>query len=107
MEKGKADSFGTFLEQVKRYNNIGQQRTPAPRQAEDDQKPGNVLLRIVSGAGPLTVSELMRESSLGFSEFADALKSIQQADLVSLESRDGDELVKLTEKGERVAAFVS
>src|SRR3546814_9844316 len=43
-------------------------------------------------------------SDLGFSEFADALKSIQQADLVSLESRDGDELVKLTEKGERVAA---
>jgi hypothetical protein len=92
-QKGTGDSFGTFLEGLK-------------RREESRATPGGAPLKILTillEQGPQPVPDLMTKSTAEFGEFAAALKSVREAGLVSMTGPAGREEVKLTSDGEQIA----
>jgi predicted transcriptional regulator len=80
-----------------------QQRKAVKRSAA----PPPLDLLTLLASGPRKVSELQKESGLEFSEFAEALTNLRNADLVVVSGPAGDELAALTPTGEGVAAMKS
>ncbi len=87
------DNFGTFLETLKRRETSRQ----ASRGASFN------LLTILVDSGPTPVPDLMKESGMGVADFAEALKTMREAGLITLAGQPGNETVGLTKNGEQVA----
>jgi predicted transcriptional regulator len=91
--KPKTNSFGTFLETI-HYGSTSR-RGPV----KDSLK----LWSAIVASRPVTVSDLMRDSEMDFTTFAEALEALREAELIVLTGRPGQETVELTSYGEQVA----
>ena len=89
------DNFGTFLETLKRRETSRQESKGASFD----------LLTILADSGPAPVPDLMKESGMGIIDFAEALKAICEAGLITLAGPPGNEMVELTPNGEQVACL--
>ncbi len=96
MDKPALGTFGAYLEQREK---LGWSKHAAP-------KVSAVGLLGILAQGPnrtLPVSDLMAKSGMGFSEYAEALKSLETAGLIALTGAAVEQMVELTSKGEEVA----
>jgi predicted transcriptional regulator len=89
----KGSSFAPFLEKMQQYRQ--RQQTPGGSPLK--------LLTILVSSGPRPVPELIRESGMGFADFAEALETMQEAGLIALAGQPGQEVVEITPSGERMA----
>lgn len=93
-ESASGDSFGTYLETI--------QRLEAPEGAAAEPMR---LLQLLAEEGPVTPDHLRATLGMGFSEFAEALDILSVAELVAVVGVPGQEKVKLTPAGARIAAL--
>ena len=91
--KPKTNSFGTFLETI--HYGSTDRRGPV--------KDSLTLWSAIVAARPVPVSELMRDSGMDFTTFAEALEALREAELIVLAGQPGQEMVELTSRGEQVA----
>ena len=95
-DKAKAGSFSAFLEAEQKR----ERRRQAPTKGS-----AIGLLGILADVKDkeLPVAELISKGGMGFVECAEALKSLETAGLIVLSGGAGDEVARLTSKGEEVA----
>ncbi|MCP5110063.1 MAG: hypothetical protein GY953_04435 [bacterium] len=97
MEKQRIGSFTAYLEE--------KQRLQRSRQPASKVSAINLLPILAAAEGKeLPVSELMSRSGLGFGDFSKAYVSLETAGLIELDSGSGEEVIRLTAKGEEIAA---
>lgn len=94
--RSKGDSFGTFLEKMKQYQSTERTVGESPLR----------LLTILANSGPRPVPELMAESGMGFTDFAEALKTMREIGLITLTDQPGHEVVAITPSGEQMAQLL-
>ena len=97
--QSKADSFSAFLEAKQKS------RPSAPSSAGTSLS----LLSALAGApqNTLGLTELMTASGMGFTEFADALKSLKDSGYLALSGPPNAEMATLTPLGESVFRSLS
>lgn len=89
----KGTSFAPFLDEL--------QRLRAARQGVKTDPLKLLVLLKESGAVPM--ADLMAKSGMPFAEFADTIKTMEQAGLVSLTGLPGQEVVQLTQNGAQLS----
>ena len=98
----KGDQFGTFLERAKHY---GSERAASGESAAPPNASKNldkILVHLVESESS-SVPELLKQAGQGAFEFFRSLNTLMEADLVVLNEVSGEEIVSLTENGEKVA----
>jgi predicted transcriptional regulator len=97
--QSKADSFSAFLEAKQKS------RPSTPSSAGTSLS----LLSALAGApqNTLGLTELMTASGMGFTEFADALKSLKDSGYLALSGPPNAEMATLTPLGESVFRSLS
>ena len=93
--KSKADSFGTFLESLQRSESAQQAPVPASSAPR--------ILATLADSDPRPMSDLLPLCGLPFTEFADVVKTMQQAELVAVPGAPGQEQIEITPQGRQVA----
>jgi predicted transcriptional regulator len=93
MERPKADSFTAFLE--------AQQRLQSSEQSVVDITPLTLLFKLAEAPNlKMPVTELMAASGMSFTDFAEALKSLNESGYVTLAGPPSNEVASLTKLGE-------
>ncbi len=90
--KSVANSFGTFLETVQRGDKV-----------EDTHYDHLKLLVLVNGTDSYPTADLFKESGLGLTAFAEAMRTLREAGFINVVDQPGPEVVKLTPIGEQIA----
>ena len=102
MERSKADSFTAFLE-AQQSRKVSAQKTSPAASASG----GTVLPLLVTLARApkqqMPVAELMVSSGLGFTDFAEALKSLGDLGYLTLAGPPSNEIASLTKLGDDVS----
>ena len=98
--KSYTDSFGTFLESVQRNSQQPQQSPPATAGAPLK------LLGTLAEHGAQPLQELMAQSGLSFTEFADSMKTMQDTGLLEISGTPGQEQVDITPRGRQLTHLV-
>ncbi len=88
------ENVGTYLKNLRRASSSAR--------AGESVNPFGLLVALLDN-GPQTLSGLMSETSMGFSDFVESLRIVVDAELVTILDSDGDDLIALTDKGEKVA----
>ena len=98
MDKPRVGSYAPFLEARQKREK---------RQQKASGRPAFDLIGVLDGAEDreLPVSELMSRSGMGFAEYSDALKRLQVAGIIEMTGAAGEEVVRLTPKGEEIAGL--
>ncbi|MBM3747244.1 MAG: hypothetical protein FJW34_15760 [Acidobacteria bacterium] len=96
MDKPALGTFGAYLEQREK---LGWSRHgPAKVSAI-----GLLGILAQEQSRALSISELMAKSGMGFSDYWEALKSLEAGGLVALTGTAATQVVEMTSKGEEVA----
>jgi len=97
MQRAKADSFTTFLEEQQRLKS-------SARPSTTGATPLTLLFRLAEAPGlQMTVTELMTASGMSFTDFADALKNLKESGYLTLSGPPSNEVATLTKLGEDVS----
>ncbi len=103
-DKQKADYFGTFLDAASRPPNAPVQEATAPRAVPQvDRDPTDQVLKALS-AGPLGVKDLVPIANNSLGALLQIVGSLRSMGLVEALP---DNVFKLTQQGEGIAALVS
>lgn len=97
MERPKADSFTTFLEEQQRLKSSATPPATGPT-------PLTLLFKLAQAPGlQMTVTELMAASGMSFTDFADALKNLKESGYLTLSGTSSNEAATLTKLGQDVS----
>jgi predicted transcriptional regulator len=94
--KSSSDAFGPFLETLQQ----------SKKQTSKSRKSANIpidLLVLLKEEGSVSVSEIFENSDVGLFEVTNALKELQDADLLRISGPSGQESVELTPTGDKLA----
>ena len=99
MERPKAGSFSTFLEEGQRLKSNANSMNAAPEPA-----PLTLVFKLAAVVnGQMKTSELKVASRMSVSGFADALKSLAESGYITISGPQNEEVAILTKMGEDVA----
>jgi hypothetical protein len=90
-----ADSFGTFLESMQRQASTGNETNAEPL----------AILRVLKDKRVLKAPDLLAESRVNVFSFAESLRVMREAGLVSMGGPTGEETVQITPAGESVVSL--
>jgi hypothetical protein len=91
MRETKAGSFTTFLQ-------ARQGKKAAPK-ASPVAALGMIARLVKHKDHEMPLADLMEESEMGFAAFSEALESMQEAGVLELTGKPGEEIARLTDKG--------
>lgn len=94
------DSFGTFLKTL--YSH-GVEKTMDQQNHEAFPIDSLKILVTLAKSRSEPLCQLMAESELEFTKFADALKGMREASLIDFAGKPGNETVEITPTGEELA----
>jgi hypothetical protein len=101
MGQSGTNSFTTYLREMQRWEKEKQSAPVAPGTAF------SVLALLAENAGvPKPLSDLQAASGMGFTEFAAAIKRLQESGYMTIAGAPASESAQLTELGADVASLV-
>jgi hypothetical protein len=100
MGQSNASSFTTYLREMQRWEKQKQAAPVAPGTAF------SVLALLAGNSGlPMSLSDLQAASGMNFTEFAEAIKRLQESGYITLSGLPASESAQLTEFGADVASL--
>jgi DNA-binding IclR family transcriptional regulator len=100
MAESKANSFTTYLEEKQRWEREKQAAPVAAGTAFS-------ILAVLASRGPdaVTLADLQAASGMGFTNFAEAIKRLQEMGYITVTGAPGGESAQLTQLGTDVASL--
>jgi hypothetical protein len=100
MGQSNANSFTTYLKEMQRWEKQKQAAPVAPGTAF------SVLALLAGNAGqPMPLRDLQAASGMDFTNFADAIKRLQELRYITLSGGPSSESAQLTEFGAEIASL--
>lgn len=101
MEKqSSTDDFGSFLETLQRS------KEGARKGRRAKNIPMNLII-FLKERGPISITDVITEMGLPFSDITSALMELQNAEFVTISGPSGKEIIELTPTGENLAGFAA
>jgi hypothetical protein len=100
MQRSKAEGFTAYLEEKQR---LRAQASPAVAQAAGVSPMSLLTVLACVPAKSMLIPELHKASRMGFNDFADSIKKLQDSAYITIGGDSGKEAVQLTQLGSDVA----